>query len=277
MDYSSTVVVGAEIPAGGTVGQVLAKVSGTDLDIHWVDPAGGGGGSSLPGLGYAAAVLSESPLAFWDDYTGLDRSGNNRPLTMMNQPRQGVISPLTGKMLVVYGYLGASGSSSTVPFAQAPDAPWLDFTSVTAEFLIYYAPSGYDQCPVSRQISAFSSLQFSIPASGLTTIAYWVGGTMYTLADTVALARGAHHLAFTYDGTTGVATFYADGVARVTQTHIGGLNTGTARLTVGAGDGGTSGGTMYSPMYSIIEGIAIHATALSITRILAHATAGGVV
>jgi len=29
-------------PAGGATGQVLTKVSGTDYDTHWADPAAGG-------------------------------------------------------------------------------------------------------------------------------------------------------------------------------------------------------------------------------------------
>ena len=38
---------GAGLPDGGTLGQILAKASGTDQDVAWVDPpAGGGGGSS---------------------------------------------------------------------------------------------------------------------------------------------------------------------------------------------------------------------------------------
>ncbi len=36
---------GVGVPAGGTTGQVLAKVSNTDFDTDWVDQTGGGGGS----------------------------------------------------------------------------------------------------------------------------------------------------------------------------------------------------------------------------------------
>jgi len=34
------------IPAGGTAGQVLAKIDGTDRNTHWVAQTGGGGGGS---------------------------------------------------------------------------------------------------------------------------------------------------------------------------------------------------------------------------------------
>jgi hypothetical protein len=36
---------GQGVPIGGTTGQVLAKVSGTDYDTQWVDQTGGSGGT----------------------------------------------------------------------------------------------------------------------------------------------------------------------------------------------------------------------------------------
>lgn len=45
-----------KIPAGGTAGQILAKVDGTDGNSHWIDaPTGGGGG----GGGYASRTFNE--------------------------------------------------------------------------------------------------------------------------------------------------------------------------------------------------------------------------
>lgn len=38
---------GVGVPAGGTEGQVLAKVSATDFDTQWVDQTGGGGGGTI--------------------------------------------------------------------------------------------------------------------------------------------------------------------------------------------------------------------------------------
>jgi len=37
----------AILPTGGTTGQVLAKASGTDGDVEWVDGGGGGGGGTI--------------------------------------------------------------------------------------------------------------------------------------------------------------------------------------------------------------------------------------
>ena len=43
---------GVGVPTGGTAGQVLAKVSGTDYDTEWVDQTGGGSGTPGENGGY---------------------------------------------------------------------------------------------------------------------------------------------------------------------------------------------------------------------------------
>lgn len=45
------IVSGDGVPAGGTTGQVLAKASGTDYDVEWVDQTGGGGLPDAPSDG----------------------------------------------------------------------------------------------------------------------------------------------------------------------------------------------------------------------------------
>jgi len=39
---------GVGVPVGGTTGQVLAKIDGTDYNTEWVDQSGGGAGGVLP-------------------------------------------------------------------------------------------------------------------------------------------------------------------------------------------------------------------------------------
>lgn len=39
--------VGPGVPAGGSAGQVLAKISGTDYDTQWVNPSGGGASTTV--------------------------------------------------------------------------------------------------------------------------------------------------------------------------------------------------------------------------------------
>lgn len=38
--------LGVGIPAGGSLGQVLTKQTGTDYDVNWETPTGGGGSSN---------------------------------------------------------------------------------------------------------------------------------------------------------------------------------------------------------------------------------------
>lgn len=45
-EYDTTALSGQGVPTGGTTGQVLAKIDGTDYNTEWVDQSSGGGGSS---------------------------------------------------------------------------------------------------------------------------------------------------------------------------------------------------------------------------------------
>ena len=51
------------IPAGGSSGQVLAKVDGTNYNVTWVDQQGGGSGGDVPAGGTTGQVLAKSSNA----------------------------------------------------------------------------------------------------------------------------------------------------------------------------------------------------------------------
>ena len=61
--------VGPGVPTGGSTGQVLTKVSGTNYDLAWTTPSGGGG--SLPSGGTAGQFLKKNSAtegdAGWSD------------------------------------------------------------------------------------------------------------------------------------------------------------------------------------------------------------------
>lgn len=48
------------IPAGGSSGQVLAKVDGTNYNVTWVDQQGGGSGGDVPAGGTTGQVLAKA-------------------------------------------------------------------------------------------------------------------------------------------------------------------------------------------------------------------------
>lgn len=63
------------IPVGGTAGQVLGKIDGTDYNVTWVDQTGGGGeGGNVPAGGTTGQVLAKSTDAdyqtAWVNQTG---------------------------------------------------------------------------------------------------------------------------------------------------------------------------------------------------------------
>ena len=47
------------LPPGGTAGQVVAKIDGTDYHVGWVDPSGGGGGDSTQALAAVALLAAQ--------------------------------------------------------------------------------------------------------------------------------------------------------------------------------------------------------------------------
>jgi hypothetical protein len=57
-------VVGPGVPVGGTVGQMLAKVSGTDYDTEWTDaPTGGGGGIEWTSVSTDTTMVADTGYA----------------------------------------------------------------------------------------------------------------------------------------------------------------------------------------------------------------------
>ena len=48
------------IPSGGTAGQVLGKIDGTDYNVTWVNQTGGGEGGTVPAGGTTGQVLAKS-------------------------------------------------------------------------------------------------------------------------------------------------------------------------------------------------------------------------
>lgn len=58
-------VIKSKVPLGGSTGQVLTKTSGTDYDVEWSTPSGGGGGGAVDSVfGRTGAVVAAS-----GDYT----------------------------------------------------------------------------------------------------------------------------------------------------------------------------------------------------------------
>jgi hypothetical protein len=66
LDKADTMNSSAQVPIGGTSGQVLAKKSATDYDLKWVDQSTGGDTHGIPSGGISGQVLTKKSRANFD-------------------------------------------------------------------------------------------------------------------------------------------------------------------------------------------------------------------
>lgn len=66
LDKADTMNSSAQVPIGGTSGQVLAKKSATDYDLKWVDQSTGGDTHGIPAGGISGQVLTKKSSANFD-------------------------------------------------------------------------------------------------------------------------------------------------------------------------------------------------------------------
>lgn len=66
LDKAKAMNSSAQVPIGGTSGQVLAKKSATDYDLKWVDQSTGGDTHGIPSGGISGQVLTKKSSANFD-------------------------------------------------------------------------------------------------------------------------------------------------------------------------------------------------------------------
>ena len=66
LDKANAMNSSAQVPAGGSTGQVLAKKSATDYDLKWVDQSAGGDTHGIPAGGIYGQVLTKKSSADFD-------------------------------------------------------------------------------------------------------------------------------------------------------------------------------------------------------------------
>ena len=107
---SSAVLTGPKgvgVPTGGTTGQVLAKIDGTDYNTEWVDQSGGGGSSAW---GDITGTLSNQT----DLQTALDGKASTSHAHAVNDLSDVTITtPSTGQVLKYNGSAWVNGTDST--------------------------------------------------------------------------------------------------------------------------------------------------------------------
>jgi len=141
---------GASIPAGGTLGQTLTKIDGTDYNATWVTPTGGGGGSG----GYSPS--SPAPLSdgYGTPYVQVNGVGSASTVSFANQT-YGKFTPTSN--VAIKGLVDNSQTAGLTLVAQvyrvsdnallAQSAPITDISGVyTADFsstLVLVAANAY--------------------------------------------------------------------------------------------------------------------------------------
>ena len=102
---------GQGVPVGGTAGQVLAKIDGTDYNTEWVDQSGGGAGT----WGSITGTLT--------DQTDLQTALDAKLAATISSPAQYQVVEYNGSAFINGRKIT---SSSTEPTSPATGDIWLD-------------------------------------------------------------------------------------------------------------------------------------------------------
>lgn len=90
---------GPGVPTGGTTGQVLAKIDGTDYNTHWVTSSGGSGGGELTPTGTRASPTSITAAG------GITPGGTQRELAFVKS-NSGAVDITANPQIVAGTILG---------------------------------------------------------------------------------------------------------------------------------------------------------------------------
>ena len=214
---------------------------------------------------YYDEVMNDNPLAYWrlgesSGTTAEDSSGSNYDGTYYGSyalgEAGGVGDSDTAVLFDKYG--GAGYGRVTIP-----DAAWMDQSSFTVEALFKTTTSGQ----VLYRDDGSSNRCFQLRVYGST-----VGFIVWDSSATITLLEGGssandgnwHHLAATVNGAT--ARLYLDGT-EVDSASQGGGRSVAESLNISNGN--------IEAMDGWIDEAAFYSTALTATRIGAHATAAG--
>lgn len=215
---------------------------------------------------YSAAVLADSPLAYWrmgdaSGTTATDSSGNGRHGTYAGSPTLGAASLVTGDADASVD-LDGTNDEMTLTYAA-----WMDVDTITLEAII--KP---DNVTAQRQImdrdGAVRCFQFRITSSSKLEFIWWTtgAGPFFATGATSLVAGTRYHVAATFDGTTGKV--FLNGVLDGSASASGVMKKGSQTLYVGR----SSGGSFFDGPF---DETAYYGSALTAAQILDHKTRAG--
>ena len=225
---------------------------------------------------YSAEVLADGPLAYYrlgeaSGTTINDSSGNSHNGTYdASRITLGVAGLVTGDSDTCVDFTLA-GSGSSAPGAIS-GASWMNVANITLEAIINSDSVNANRSILDRDNLALTRCwQFRINSSGKIEFVYWTttAGVFVLAGSTTLSVSTKYHVAATYDGTN--AKVWLNGTQDGTQAQSGSLQVGTGvDLSIGASRSGGGGGLVQF-FDGRIDEVAYYNTALSSTRIAAHA------
>ena len=161
LHYNGT-EIGQDLPTGGTTGQVLAKVDGTDYNTQWVTPSGG---TSLPAqTGNAGKVLTTD---------GTNPSWTNAPIlgTLQVSPVTSamsnniVVTDLNVRIIMIDFQNGSVAAAGTELNLTLPSA-----ASYPSGTIISFIITNTNTAPNATQTTRFTSSGSTITANSLNNV-----------------------------------------------------------------------------------------------------------
>lgn len=225
-------------------------------------------------MSYSSEVLADSPLAYWrlGDSSGTtmtDSGGSARNGTYQNTPALGEASLILSDASNTAVKFLASGTK----FATVANAAWMNFSG---DFTVecWVKPAVSVTAATARQYVAKynvnpggNGLYLCIDSTGKPTFGLRFGGTDVTIIAGSAVTLGnIYHLVGVRSGTT--STLYVNGVSAGSSTNSGNPAADASTLAVGA----LAGVGQYAD--ATIDEVAFYSSALSLTRVGVHYSAG---
>lgn len=214
--------------------------------------------------GYAAAVLADSPLAYYrlGETSGsamLDSSGNARDGTYGASAALGATG-LVGDSDKAIDALG-TGIAGTVP-----SATWMNLTAFTVEVVfVGDVVDGYSVIASRWNGSSQFAMMFLIrPDAGVLKFYRASGGSYINVGSLPLVAGTRYHVVATYTDVGNDMRLYVNGALQASGSSGGANNQPTEPLTIGAHGGAGD------PFDGRIDEFAFYGTALSAARVAAH-------